>query len=87
MRSILSNFIENFMEKKVVVSIGNTKPQEEDISWGIPQGSTRFYACFIIAMNDIETGLPDNVNTSLYVDDFAIYASGSLTRKWIDNFK
>ena len=81
MRGSLPKLTENFMKnRKVVVRIGNTMSQEKDVSGGIPQRSVLFCACFIIAMNGIGPGLPDNVRTSLYVDDFAIYASGSHTR-------
>ena len=44
---------------------------------GTPQGSVLSCTCFLIAINEITDSLPPLVKGTLYVDDFAIYASSS----------
>ena len=44
---------------------------------GVPQGSVLSTTLFLIAVNDIVSTLPPGVRSSLYVDDLAIYSSGS----------
>ncbi|MPC59284.1 hypothetical protein E2C01_053300 [Portunus trituberculatus] len=39
--------------------------------------SARGYTLFFLAIDDIASALPHGVRSSLYVDDFAIYGSGS----------
>ena len=52
--------------------------QQQQVSDGIPQGSVLSCTCFMIAINDIVRVLPQHVQSTLYVDDFAIYTSGSV---------
>ena len=43
---------------------------------GVPQGSVLSTSLFLLAINNIASSLPPGVRSSLYVDDFVIYASG-----------
>ena len=45
---------------------------------GIRQGSVLSCTCFMMAIININDGIPRSVNALLYVDDYAIYASGSV---------
>ena len=44
---------------------------------GTPQGSVLSCTCFLIVINEIADSLLPLVKGTLYVDDFAIYASSS----------
>ena len=44
---------------------------------GLPQGSVLSVTCFAIAINDIPAQLSTDVQSTLYVDDFAIFTSAA----------
>ena len=71
-------FIQNFLSnRRIQVRVGNVYSEERVMEEGIPQGSVLNCSLFMIAINEICNVIPANVGHSLYVDDFAIYASGS----------
>ncbi|XP_018020252.1 uncharacterized protein LOC108676647 [Hyalella azteca] len=85
-RGNMAQFIQEFLRRrscrvKEDTSLSPLQPQTQ----GVPQGSVISCTLFLMAINDITTALPPNVQSSLYVDDFMIYASSrylpTLTRK------
>ena len=79
LRGHLPNFIKNFLQdRKITVRIGNIMSPPVVTSIGVPQGSVLSCTCFLIAINKISEFLPPSVNATLFVDDYAIYASGRL---------
>ena len=48
-------------------------------SEGIPQGRVLSCTCFMVVVNEIDSCLLPNINSALYVDDYVIYASGSVS--------
>ena len=81
MRGYLPKFIQNFIiDRNIVVRVGNTLSNPKKINEGILQGSVLSCTCFLIAINDITNNLDPAIKCSLYVDDFAIYTSGEMTR-------
>ena len=66
LRGNLPNFIENFL------SSHSTYMEQEE---GLPQGSVLSVTCFAIAINDISEQVSTDVQSTLYVDDFAIFTS------------
>ena len=80
LRGNLSFFMKGFLSnRKMQVRIGSVYSDVKYIEEGIPQGSVLSCTCFMIAIDDITKGLPQNINKTLYVDDFAIFATGSTT--------
>ena len=70
----LPRFLQNFLSNRVMrVRIGHTLsdpfPQHE----GVPQGSVLSCTLFVLALNGLPSCLPQYVENSLYVDDFAIF--------------
>ena len=70
-------FLHNFLQGrtfrvKVASSCSPYFRQHE----GVPQGSVLSTTLFLLAINGMVSVLPSGVRSSLYVDDFAIYASG-----------
>ena len=59
------------------VRVGDTLSPSFDQIKGVPQGSVLSVLCFALAINDIVNAVPDGVSCSFYVDDFALYLSGS----------
>ena len=80
LRGALPIFIQNFLKNRTFQTrIETTYSETFSINEGIPQGSVLSGTLFALAINDITKCLPNGVNNSLYVDDFAIfYTSGSL---------
>ena len=71
-------FLQNFLSNRtfrvrVNDSLSDVFPQVE----GVPQGCVLSTTLFLVAINGIVSSLPPRVRSSLYVDDFAIYAAGS----------
>lgn len=71
-------FIQSFLSHRsfrvqVSSSVSSSFTQFE----GVPQGSVLSTTLFLIAVNGILSSLPLTVRSSLYVDDLAIYSSGS----------
>ena len=77
LRGNLPGFIRGFLSnRRVRVRLADTQSAECVVEEGIPQGSVLSCSCFMIAMNSITLNLPPSVGSTLYVDDYAIYASG-----------
>ena len=81
LRGHLPLFVENFLSRRYIrVRVGSHLSESVEVLEGTPQGSVLSCTCFLLAMHTIADGLPQNVQSSLYVDDFTIYASGSSCR-------
>ena len=62
-----------------MVRVGNTLSNSKVISEGILQGSVLSCTWFMIAIIDeITSNLPQSISATLYVDDWCIFASGSI---------
>ena len=77
LRGNLPAFLRGFLSnRRVRVRLADCHSPECGVEEGIPQGSVLSCTCFMIAMNTISANLPANVDCTLYVDDYAIFASG-----------
>ena len=80
-RGHLPIFIKNFIsERTFQTRIENIYSDNFNLDCGVPQGSVLSGTLFALAINDIVKQLPQGVQNSLYVDDFAIYYSSSSLR-------
>ena len=80
-RGHLPIFIRNFLEERTFQTrIDNVYSNNFNLDCGVPQGSVLSGTLFALAINDITTVLPQGVQNSLYVDDFAIYYSSNCLR-------
>ena len=78
LRGALPIFIRNlFSDRSFSVRVGSTLSRTFSQVEGVPQGSVLSVLCFALAFNDVVSALPPGIQCSLYVDDFAIYVSGS----------
>jgi hypothetical protein len=78
-RGNMPMFVKGFLQNRFIqVRVGKTLSQPVPTSQGIPQGSVLSCTCFMIAINSIANALPASISSSLYVDDFAIYSSGTI---------
>ena len=78
LRGNLPCFLKNFLSnRRIQVRVGNMLSDEYVLQEGIPQGSVLSCTLFMIAINDICSQLPRTIQSTLYVDDFAIFASGA----------
>ena len=78
LRGNLPIFIQNFLQnRKLRVRVGNSLSDEMEVKEGVPQGSVLSCTLFMIAIDSICEVIPENIGRSLYVDDFAIFTSGS----------
>lgn len=81
LRGHLPQFVAGFLsDRRIRVRLAATLSSEYPLDQGIPQGSVLSCTCFMVAINTINNSLPHSVGSTLYVDDFAIYASGSDSR-------
>ena len=72
-------YIKNFLtDRKITVRVGNTYSDTVESAEGIPQGSVLSCTLFMVAIDGIGKELPPGVSSVLYVDDYAIYTSGSM---------
>ena len=74
----LPTFIANFLSErtfrvKVGTSMSNLAFQHE----GVPQGSVLSCKLFALAINGLASCMPPLIDTSLYIDDFAIFTSSA----------
>ena len=77
-RGNLLYYMKEFLaERKIKVRIGSEESNSHLLFEGIPQGSVLSCTCFLIAINDILDCIPQTVQRSLYVDDLALYCSGT----------
>jgi len=78
LKGLLPNFVRHFLEeRRFSVRLGDTKSDEYQQEMGVPQGSILSPVLFNLKINKIVECLSDNVNSSLYVDDFLISYSGA----------
>lgn len=81
LRGCLPLFVQGFLtNRRICVRVGGVLSSERVLEEGVPQGSVLSCTCFMIAMNDIARNIPQSVHSTLYVDDFAIYAVGADAR-------
>ena len=71
--TFISNFLSN-REFKVRVNSTLSDPFEQEM--GVPQGSILSVTLFSIKINSLAQVLKDNIDGSLYVDDFLICYRG-----------
>ena len=77
----LPMFIRNFLEERTFQTrIENVYSDTFQLDCGVPQGSVLSGTLFVLAINNIVKQLPQGVQNSLYVDDFAIYYSSTNLR-------
>ena len=74
----LPTFLANFLSErtfrvKVGTSMSDLAVQHE----GVPQGSVLSCTLFALAINGLASCMPPSIDTSLYVDDFAIFTSSA----------
>ena len=68
-------FIQNFLSNRLIkVKINNTFSDPFPQYEGVPQGSVLSCCLFALAINGLPSCLPHHIESSLYVDDFAIFA-------------
>ena len=73
----LPNFISNFLsDRHFNVRVNSTFSDEYDQEMGVPQGSILSVTLFSIKINSLVQVLNDNIEGSLYVDDFLICYRG-----------
>ena len=78
LRGKMAIYIQNFLSnRKFSTKIGTSISKPHNLDQGVPQGSVLSCNLFSLAINDILTCIPDNINASLYVDDLIIWCSGS----------
>ena len=71
----LPRFIANFLTSRLFkVRIGNVESNIFEQIQGVPQGSVLSCTLFSLAINDLLSDLPPYIQTSLYVDDFAVFS-------------
>ena len=74
----LPNFIEKFLNnRQFKVRIGSTFSDTFDQEEGVPQGSILSVTLFSIKINSLAKVLNENIDGSLFVDDFNISCRGS----------
>jgi hypothetical protein len=72
----LTRWIATFLRTRTAeVMINGTLSKRARMKQGLPQGSVLSPLLFVIFINDILKGLPDDVSASLFADDAAVYAS------------
>lgn len=71
------HWIKEFLtDRQIKVRIGNTTSETYKLQNGVPQGSVISPILFILLMNDFPSLSDDNIETSLFADDSAIWKSG-----------
>ena len=70
----LPRFIKNFLsDRKMKIRIDNALSNSYTQHEGVPQGSVLSCSLFALAINELPNCLPQFVECSLFVDDFAIF--------------
>ena len=81
-RGKMLNFLIEFLTDRFLkVKVGNTLSSAYRQEEGVPQGSILSVTCFSVAINSIVKAVGSSVHCSLFVDDFAIYASNHNAKK------
>ncbi|MEL6605957.1 MAG: reverse transcriptase domain-containing protein [Cyanobacteria bacterium J06614_10] len=76
LRGNLPIFLQNFLKtREFCVRVGATHSDFVSQNEGLPQGSVLSVTLFAIAINDITKQLGQDVQCTLYVDDFTIFKS------------
>ena len=76
-RGNLPHFIKQFLEIRTFqVRVGSTLSDIYEQELGVPQGSILSPALFSIKINEIVKSVGQGLESSLFVDDFALYATG-----------
>ena len=71
---ILLRFIVNYLKgRKQSVVISDATSNSIDVNSGVPQGSIVGPLLFVLFINDIDVGLSDDTNITLYADDTKIW--------------
>ncbi len=77
LRGRLPLFILAFLEdRKFQVRVWSVLSELDDKELGVPQGSILSVTCFSLKINSIVKTIKNNINCSLYIDDFLICYSG-----------
>ena len=74
-------FIQSFLHNQTCVQVASSVSSSYTQYEGVPQGCVLSTTLFLIAINIIISSLPIGVRSSFYVDDLAIYTSGSSPSK------
>ena len=78
LRGHTPTFIKHFLEnREFQVRLGSTLSDVFDQEMGVPQGSILSVTLFSIKINNLAKVLNDNIDGSLFVDDFNVCCSGA----------
>jgi ribonuclease HI len=78
LRGRLTSFVEGFLSDRLFkVRVGNTFSKFFSQENGVPQGCILSTTLFLLKINSIMKCLSNNINSSLYVDDFLICYSSA----------
>ena len=78
LRGNLPIFLENFVSfREFCVRVGAAHSDYIEQEEGLPQGSALSVTLFAIAINEMPRQVTNGVNSTLYVDDFAIFTTAS----------
>ncbi|KAL3277217.1 hypothetical protein HHI36_012567 [Cryptolaemus montrouzieri] len=76
-RGNILTFIKNFLEKRIFqVKVNNQLSSERNQENGVPQGSVLSPTLFLIAINDILSGVSAPVKAQLFADDLQLFVKG-----------
>jgi len=77
-RGRMPHFINSFLQnREFKVRVGSTLSDSVDQEMGVPQGAILSVTLFSIKINNLVKVLNDNIDGSLFVDDFSISCRGS----------
>jgi ribonuclease HI len=77
-RGRMPHFIDSFLQsREFKVRVGSTLSNSVDQEMGVPQGAILSVTLFSIKINNLAKVLNENIDGSLFVDDFSISCRGS----------
>jgi hypothetical protein len=77
-RGRMPHFIDSFLQsREFKVRVGSTLSNSVDQEMGVPQGAILSVTLFSIKINNLAKVLNENIDRSLFVDDFSISCRGS----------